>query len=94
MSITVHQGPAFASPAAVHSWPLGHEPYVRVSYPDGASVDAMATRWSSTHVLTAWEDSPGGARFQAWVPHSWARRIAREESTWVDRSARASGWGS
>lgn len=94
MSITVHEGPPFASPAEVHSWPLGREPYVRVAFPDGSSMDAMATRWSSTHVLTARQDVPGGPVVQAWVPRHWTRPITREESAWVDRSARASGWGS
>lgn len=80
--IKVYEGPAFTTPEQVHSAPYNQEPYVRAMLPDEGSVDAMVRRWSPTHVLIAWEDTPGGERRQAWVPVGWVKRIPFEESAW------------
>lgn len=57
---------------------------MRAQLPDRGAVDAMVSRWSPTHVLIAWQDAPGQARQQAWVPAAWVQRIAPEESAWTN----------
>lgn len=79
---TVYEPPAFRSPEEVHSALYQDAPYVRVMLPDRGRVDAMAARWSSTHVLIAWEEAPSTERLQAWVPAGWVTRIQAEESAW------------
>lgn len=88
MSIRVCEGPAFDAPAEVASARYGREPLVRVALPDREDVDAMACRWSSTHVLVAWQDVPGGPMLQAWVPAAWVERIAREDARWLPPAGR------
>jgi len=91
-SIQVYEGPAFTTPQQVHSTPYNREPYVRVTLPDEGRVDAMVTRWSPTHVLISWEDTPGGERRQAWVPAGWVKRIPFEESAWKDSYHQRGPW--
>ena len=57
---------------------------MRVSFPDREPVGAMLRRWSATHVLIGWEESPGAERSQAWVPARWVQRIPMEDSAWVN----------
>lgn len=82
MSIRVYEGPAFDSPAAVASARYGREPLVRVALPDQADVDAMACRWSASHVLVAWQDAPGAPMRQAWVPGEWVQRVEPDAARW------------
>ena len=82
MSIRVYEGPAFGSPADVSSARYGREPLVRVALPDREDVDAMACRWSASHVLVAWQDVPSGPMLQAWVPGEWVQRIAPDAARW------------
>ncbi|MCV7615679.1 hypothetical protein [Micrococcus luteus] len=91
-SIQVYEGPAFTSPAQVHSAPYNREPYVRVQLPDLGQVDAMVRRWSPTHVLIVWESAPGSARINAWVPAGWVQRIPFEESAWKDPYHQRGPW--
>lgn len=82
MSIRVYEGPAFRAPGEVASARYGREPVVRVRLPDRADVDAMACRWSASHVLVAWQDRPGGPMLQAWVPAGWVQRIDSDAAAW------------
>ena len=82
--IETFDGPAFRSPAEVHSARYRREPYVRATFPDGRTVDGKVRRWSPSHVLIHWEPSPGSAPSEAWIPASWAVRIDREASAWRD----------
>ncbi|MCV7451171.1 hypothetical protein D8M15_01605 [Micrococcus sp. HSID17228] len=81
-SLRVYDGPAFLDPSEVGSARYGREPLVRVALPDREDVDAMACRWSASHVLVAWQDRPGGPMLQAWVPAGWVQRIAPDASAW------------
>lgn len=89
MSIRVHEGPAFGAPADVTSARYGREPLVRVrGLPDREDVDAMACRWSASHVLVAWQDAPGGPMLQAWVPGEWVQRVERADARWLPPAGR------
>ena len=81
--VRVYEGPPSSCPAEVASARYGREPLVRVALPDREDVDAMACRWSDSHVLVAWQDAPGGLMLQAWVPAPWVQRITREEARWL-----------
>lgn len=78
-----YEGPACTDPNQVRSAFYRHEPYVRAQLPDLGAVDALASRWTSTHVLIGWEDE-NARRFSAWVPASWVQRIDAADSAWQD----------
>jgi len=70
-------------PGNVTHAPYRREPYIRVQYPNGATVDAKAAAWTRTHVLAHWMDNDAQAHNE-WVPATALRRIPREESAWRD----------
>lgn len=80
-SFLVYEGPPASGPEEVSGAPYGREPYVRVRMPDRGTLDALATRWSRTHVLIRWDEN--FTTFSAWVPARWVKRITEEESRWL-----------
>ena len=82
-SLRVYDGPAFLDPSEMGSARYGREPLVRVALPDREDVDAMACRWSASHVLVSWQDVPGGPMLSAWVPAGWVERIKPDVARWL-----------
>jgi hypothetical protein len=78
----VYEGPEASGPDEVSGAPYGQAPYVRVQLPDRGTVDALAQRWSRTHVLI--HSEANYEVFNAWVPVRWVQRITEEESSWRD----------
>ena len=59
------------------------EPYVRVTLPNGRSMDGKAVAWTREFVLVHWMDDRMNV-FNRWVPAAAVRRIPRDESAWQD----------
>lgn len=63
--------------------PYRREPYIRVLFPDGGTVDGKAVAWTRARVLVHWVVD-GDQHREAWVPAHAVTRIQRHESTWQD----------
>ena len=82
--IPTFDGPAFLALSELRSARYRSEPYARVRFPDGVSVDGKAVRWSRTHALMHWVPDPAGPPREAWVPLGWCEWIGRDDSAWRD----------
>lgn len=69
-------------PGRVTQAPYRREPYIRVSFSNGAVRDGKAAAWTSEYVL--FHAEPEGVVVNEWVPASAVKRIRREESSWID----------
>lgn len=74
--------PYAPDPSQVTHAPYRREPYIRVRFADGTVRDGKAMAWTRERVL--FHAEPEGLVTDEWVPASAVRRIAREESAWVD----------
>lgn len=58
------------------------EPYVRIAFPGGTTLDGKATAWTDTTVLV--HSQAGGTVRNGWFEAEHVQRIKRSESIWQD----------
>ena len=58
------------------------EPYVRVTFADGTTMDGKATAWTATTVLV--HSQAGGKVHNGWFEAKHVQRIKRSQAAWQD----------